>query len=161
MSTRQASAPDEVPIGTIRVGCRVRKALGDLDALAASMHANGLLHPLVITPTRELIAGERRLLAARKLGWAQVPVRVIDPPDLLRAEIDENAQRLDLTPSEAVAIAALIRPVEQQAAKARTGGRPRKGETSANFAEVSDQRRGHHRLRLGRDAMTAPNEPAG
>ncbi len=76
-----------------------------------------------------------------KLGWQTVPVRVIDPPDLLRAEIDENQQRLDLTPSEAVAIAAMIRPVEQQAAKARTGGRPKKGETSRTSREVSYQRR--------------------
>ncbi len=60
VSEPSASTLDEIAMSSIKIGARARKALGDLDGLAASIQANGLLHPLVITPTRELIAGERR-----------------------------------------------------------------------------------------------------
>jgi len=79
----------------------------DLDDLVQSMRAIGLLHPLLVLPptdggTYELLAGYRRLRAARKLGWTQVPVEVLDV-DVLKAElvtIDENLARKNLPPSE-------------------------------------------------------------
>jgi hypothetical protein len=49
------------PIAEIVVGSRHRRELGDIAGLAASIaDVGGLLHPIVITPHNELIAGERR-----------------------------------------------------------------------------------------------------
>ena len=63
---------------------RSRKDMGDIDSLAASIQDVGLLHPVVVTPENVLIAGERRLLAVKQLGWTTVPVTVVDSiPDAL------------------------------------------------------------------------------
>lgn len=114
-----------IRLSEVRKGKRFRTDLGDIDALAASIRANGLLHPIVVTSDNMLIAGERRLAAVAALGWVRVPVRVIDPVDLLTAERDENAVRKDFTPTEAAAIAAAIRPVEQALARERmVAGKP-------------------------------------
>jgi ParB family chromosome partitioning protein len=48
--------------------------MGDIDALAASMKELGLLHPIVVRPDGVLVAGERRLRAAKLLGWETIPV---------------------------------------------------------------------------------------
>lgn len=79
----------------------------------------GLLHPVVVTPTRELIAGERRLVAVQRLGWANVPVTIVDLVDVVRGEAAENILRADLTLSEKDAILGALRPIEAAAAKAR------------------------------------------
>ncbi len=118
-SKRQDSNDDALPVEVIRVGQRYRQQMGDIDSLAESIAAHGLLHPIVITPERTLIAGERRLAAVKRLGWATVPVTVLTPADLLRAEADENTIRLDFTPSEAVAITDALRPIEEAAARRR------------------------------------------
>lgn len=109
---REAVLPvGTLPIASIKVGERFRQQMGDLDGLAASIREHGLLHPIVVTPERLLIAGERRLLAATSLGWSEIPVTVIDARDLLGAEAAENRDRLNFTPSEAVAIADALRPL--------------------------------------------------
>ena len=112
-----------LPIDAITVGPRHRKELGDIGALAASIATVGLLHPLVVRPDGTLIVGERRLLACRTLGWTEVPARVLDLDDILQAEADENAVRLDFAPSEAVEIAAALRDREAERAKDRQGTR--------------------------------------
>jgi ParB-like nuclease domain len=66
------------PITSIKIGKRHRRAMGDIAALAASIEAIGLLHPVFITPEGKLIAGERRLLACKHLGWMNIPVTVVD-----------------------------------------------------------------------------------
>ncbi len=57
------------------------------------------------------------------LGWDYVPVRVVenlvDATLALRAEGDENAQRKDLTPNEAVKLGEALEPLEREAAKKR------------------------------------------
>jgi ParB family chromosome partitioning protein len=75
----------------------------DLDELAASIREHGIIQPLIVTngPTPELytlIAGERRLLAARQAGLSSVPVILRDatPQDLLELALIENVQRADL-----------------------------------------------------------------
>lgn len=109
----------ELPVDAIRVGKRYRQHMGDIAGLAASIAEHGLMHPIVVTPERDLVAGERRLVAVRSLGWTTVPVRVVTPANLLKAESDENAVRADFLPSEAVAIAKALEPGEQAAAKVR------------------------------------------
>lgn len=81
-----------------------------LSELETSIRENGLLQPLVVRPTTgngtgpeyELVAGERRWRALRRLGWAEVPVivREMDDRTLLVLAIVENVQRADLSPLE-------------------------------------------------------------
>ena len=76
--------------------------------LAESISAHGLLQPIVarrVDDVYQLIAGERRLRAAQKAGWEEVPVRVIETDERGAAElaIVENMQRKDLNPLEKAA----------------------------------------------------------
>src|SRR5262245_17771332 len=69
-----------------------------LATLAESIRRHGLLQPLVVRRIEhgyELIAGERRLRAARLAGLAEVPVTVreADPPERLELALIENLQR--------------------------------------------------------------------
>ena len=54
-----------VKIADIKVKRRVRKDLGNLDQLKDSLRTYGLLNPITLTTHHELVAGERRLEAAR------------------------------------------------------------------------------------------------
>jgi ParB family chromosome partitioning protein len=68
-----------------------------------SMKKYGLLSPLIVNKSYELIAGRRRLEAARLLGWQTVSVTVLDRDDdaeKLEMEIDENILRKDFTTDE-------------------------------------------------------------
>lgn len=107
------------PIAAITVGPRYRRDVGDIETLARSIEAVGLLHPVVITPDGRLIAGQRRLAACTRLGWREVPVRVINLANLVAGEYAENVIRKDFLPSEAVAIAKALEPVERRAARER------------------------------------------
>lgn len=109
----------EISLGRIRIGERTRKDLGDLTGLAESMAAIGLLHPVLVDSGYALIAGQRRLEAARRLGWTKIAIRVIDLADPLRAERDENTERKPFAPSELVAIGRRIEEVERDRAKQR------------------------------------------
>lgn len=84
-------------LDAIVVGERYRRDPGDLAALAASIDALGLLHPIVIRPDGTLIAGARRLAAVALLGWTNVAVRVIDLDEIARGEFAENVCRKDFT----------------------------------------------------------------
>lgn len=87
-----------------------RTVLGDADLgeLTASLQEHGLVQPIVVRPRGDrfqLIAGQRRLAAAKKLGWTHVAARVLDVEDRQMAEIAivENLQRRDLDPLEKAA----------------------------------------------------------
>jgi ParB family chromosome partitioning protein len=71
-------------VADIRVGKRHRKDMGDVAGLAASMADLGLLQAIVVTSDRKLIAGERRLRAAKLIGWDAIPVRVVDLDAIVR-----------------------------------------------------------------------------
>jgi ParB family chromosome partitioning protein len=77
-----------------------------LAELADSMRQHGLFQPLVLRRfgnRYQVIAGERRLRAARKLAWGHVPaiIRDLDDEGALEAALIENLQREDLSPLEA------------------------------------------------------------
>ncbi len=114
-----SGAQDRRSIAAIAVGDRVRKDMGDLAGLAASIEKVGLLHPVVITRDNVLVAGERRMRACSSLGMTDIPVHVVDVDDLLSAERDENRVRKDFTPSEAVSIARVIEAKLKEASAAR------------------------------------------
>lgn len=77
-----------------------------LDELAASIKEHGLLQPLVVTRLDsgdyQLIAGERRLRAAKQAGLSTVPVVIKDVSEQQQLELAliENIQRADLDPME-------------------------------------------------------------
>ncbi len=79
----------------------------DLAELEASLKTNGLLQAITVRPAAsghgyELIAGERRLRAATRIGWNEIPavIKAIDDRALLTLALVENLQRADLNPIE-------------------------------------------------------------
>jgi ParB family chromosome partitioning protein len=99
----------EVPVNTIAPNPKQPRTHFDDEALAglaASIREVGILQPLVVRRTvdgrYELIAGERRLRAARAAGLPVVPVVLRDSGDdaLLRDALIENIHREDLNPIE-------------------------------------------------------------
>ena len=81
----------------------------ELAGLATSIGDMGILQPLVVRPRTEgnyeLIAGERRLRAARMAGLERVPavIRHTDDADLLKEALVENIHRVQLNPLEEAA----------------------------------------------------------
>jgi ParB family chromosome partitioning protein len=101
-----------------------------IEDLAASIRAQGIIQPLVVTPEGDgyaIVAGERRFRAARKAGLEAVPVvvrQVADDRELLELALVENLQRSDLNPiEEAEAYAALQEKfgLSQEAVATRVG----------------------------------------
>lgn len=80
----------------------------DLEDLAASIRLKGVLQPILVRPDPnapemfEIVAGERRWRAARRIGLATVPalVRDLDDREVLEIAIIENVQRSDLNSIE-------------------------------------------------------------
>jgi len=77
----------------------------DLEELGNSIKAQGIIQPLLVRRIDhgyELVAGERRLRAARKVGLTKVPVvyRDVSDAELLEMSIVENIQREDFNPIE-------------------------------------------------------------
>jgi ParB family chromosome partitioning protein len=99
----------EVPVADIRPSPRnPRRTFNDIDDLADSVRAHGLLQPIVvrrIDSGYELVAGHRRLAAVQQLDWVKVPaiVRDEDPDDAYILTLVENLQRENLSPKEAAA----------------------------------------------------------
>ena len=90
-------------VDDIVLSLRVRKNLGDISALMESLKNHGLLNPITVTSTGELIAGHRRLESAKRLGWEYIDVVVLDETgaiEKLEIEIEENVQRKALSPDE-------------------------------------------------------------
>ena len=79
-----------------------------LNELASSIKKNGIIQPIAVRPKKsengkfEIVAGERRWLAAQKAGLHEIPVTVLDLSDVesLEVAIVENIQRDDLNPIE-------------------------------------------------------------
>jgi len=100
-----------------------------LEGLANSIREEGLLQPIVVRKVAdgyELIAGERRLRAFRKLSIEKIPARIIEASDASSASLAliENLQREGLNPiEEALGYASLIRDFDltQEKAAERLG----------------------------------------
>ena len=79
-----------------------------LEELANSIKKNGIIQPIAVRPNKtengkyEIVAGERRWIAAQRAGLHEIPVRVLDLSDVesLEVAIVENIQRDDLNPVE-------------------------------------------------------------
>ncbi len=93
----------QVRISSIVVKNRIRKDLGDIDALVESFRKYGQLTPIIINRKNELLAGERRLEAAKRLNWQTINAIVVDKNndlEKLEIEMEENIQRKKLTEEE-------------------------------------------------------------
>ena len=79
-----------------------------LEELANSIRKNGVIQPVAVRPNKsekgkfEIVAGERRWLAAQRAGLHEIPVTILDLSDVesLEVAIVENIQRDDLNPIE-------------------------------------------------------------
>ncbi len=159
---------DTRALAEIHVGSRHRKDLGLLDTLSESLKTIGLLHPIVISPEGNLIAGIRRLEAARLLGWKTIPVHVIDVGDILQAEHDENQLRKDFTATEMVAIGrALKEKIAAENAARQTEARRRGGQSGGRGRpKVIDETRnslvpnGHRAIPSELEAQKTANQIA-
>lgn len=122
----------EIPTGLVTENpYQPRKEIDEeaLEGLAESIREQGLLQPIVVRKVAdgfELIAGERRLRAFRKLAIEKIPARIIEASDASSASLAliENLQREGLNPiEEALGYASLIRDFDltQEKAAERLG----------------------------------------
>ncbi len=76
----------------------------DFDELTKSIEEKGVLMPILVRPIKkgkfEVVAGSRRLKAAKKIGLKEIPVKVLEMTDVevMEAQIVENLQRQDVHP---------------------------------------------------------------
>ena len=104
-----ASGTVEIPLDRIRENPRQpRQRMADdaLETLAASIREHGVIQPILVTETvdgYQLVAGERRVRAARMAGLERIPavVRQLADREQLELALVENLQREDLDPIEA------------------------------------------------------------
>lgn len=92
-----------IALGSITFKQRIRRDLGDIEGLMESLKKHGQLTPIIVNRNHELIAGFRRLQAAKRLGWKSIEVVILDRASQqkkLEIEIEENVQRQDLSAEE-------------------------------------------------------------
>lgn len=83
---------------------RTRMDERNLEELSASIKEKGIIQPVVVRQVGEefeLVAGERRFLAAKKLGWERIPAIIggkLSKEEMLEFSLIENLQREDLNP---------------------------------------------------------------
>jgi ParB family chromosome partitioning protein len=107
--TTPGSATQDIPIASIRHNPRQPRLRIDdaaLETLAASIREHGVIQPVLVTEILDgyrLVAGERRVRAARMAGLERIPavVRQLADPQQLELALVENLQREDLDPLEA------------------------------------------------------------
>jgi ParB/RepB/Spo0J family partition protein len=102
--------PRELELDLIETRPQVRHEFDEagISALAESIKAVGLLEPLLVVEEEGryvLVAGERRLRAAKRAGLQSVPVQVLERVEQVPlVQLAENYMREDLTPKEVVAV---------------------------------------------------------
>ena len=96
-----------IDINSITVSGRIRSDVGDIESLARSMKKLGQLQPIGIDSDSRLVFGERRVRAAKSIGWTHIDAVSIDC-DCLSAEHDENEMRKQFTVTERLEIAQRI-----------------------------------------------------
>lgn len=107
-SPDSTSSVEEIPVGRIIPNESQPRRRFDPDKiaeLALSIESKGILQPIVVRTHGDrfqIVAGERRFLAAKQAGLRQVPVVIREVPDdeMLEWALIENLQRADLDPVE-------------------------------------------------------------
>jgi len=104
---------EEISIKEINDAGRTRGDVGDIEELANSLKEKGLIQPIAVMRYDEtyedrwnyfLLAGGRRLKAARHLGWKTIPARIyphgLDGLEIRQIELEENIRRKDMNDAE-------------------------------------------------------------
>lgn len=115
----------KIEVSAIRISERVRRDTGDLTSLMESMKRHGQLNPVSVTRSNELVAGHRRLLSARKLGWQYIEASIIDRDsdiERLELELEENVHRKDFSPEELLAGYRRLDKLKHPSVARRIGG---------------------------------------
>lgn len=137
----------ERSLDSITIGKRHRTDLGDIDALAESIHREGLLQPITVTPDGALVCGRRRLEALRQLGYRSTNVWVrsgiTDRLKQLLAEQNDNALHKPLSLIEAESLYRELKVVLTEDATRRQessqfGGAGREAPDSAEVCGAVD-----------------------
>ncbi len=155
-----ARTPSSTRIDCITIGDRHRKDMGDLDSLADSIESIGLLQPIGITPTKQLVFGHRRLVAARMLGWETIPTVTVELDSIVAGEFAENEIRKSFTLSERHAICQAIEAEEQVAAKERQGERTDLDDIPQKSAECKSKSSNESRNVAARQAGLGSHDTA-
>jgi ParB/RepB/Spo0J family partition protein len=142
-----------IPIDEIFIGRRRRKDLGNIEELAKDLTENGQITAITVRPPNALdiveddytgqpwvlVAGERRITAAKRAGWNQIRAmdrESLDPITHRRLELQENLQRKEMTFLEVVQakqeIMDLMRSINPEITQAEVAREI--GETPANFS---------------------------
>ena len=98
MTKKKLFIIETLDIADIVIQNRARQEIGELDDLVGSIKESGQLNPILVNDQHELIAGERRILAMKKLGRKKIIARImpdISPDDALIIERMENLARKD------------------------------------------------------------------
>ena len=161
----------EIPLARIRENPRQPRLRMDDDALAGlaeSIRQHGVIQPILVTETidgYQLVAGERRVRAARAAGLEHIPavVRQLADRQQLELALVENLQREDLDPIEAArAYRQLMDEFSfTQEDLARAGGPgPLDGREHASPARARPGRPGRRRGGGSRGPRTGDRRPA-
>lgn len=133
---------ENVALELITVKDRYRKDLGNLEPLKSSIEAVGLLHPIIVTSSWRLVCGQRRMEAAKLLGWSEIPAHVVDIDALIVAERDENETVKPFTVSERTALGkAIEETIRKQNGERR--GRPTAKGSDHEGKDVQPGKNGH------------------
>jgi ParB family chromosome partitioning protein len=145
---------------------RTFKAEG-IAALAESIAATGLDHPILIDEDDRLLAGQRRLAACKSLGWSTVPAKVVKLEGAAAelATLDENLMREDYIEAERLlALAhrkelyeALHPAAKQGGLPGKAGGGKAKTADSASFVTDTAEKTGKAASTVAHDQTIADN----
>jgi ParB family transcriptional regulator, chromosome partitioning protein len=157
-AVQSAQSVNNVPLGAIKLPTKRQPrryfAPEKMGQLVASVKEHGILEPVLVRPlgeeTYELIAGERRLRAAKEVGLTEIPVvcKEFSDQEALQVALMENLQRDDLNPIEeteavlellAIALDTNIEEVKSviyQAANAKNRGQELKENVSLQLEKL-------------------------
>lgn len=101
----------EILISHITIKDRFRKELGSLTSLSESIAEKGLIQPITVDKDLNLIAGKRRIEAAKLAGLDKIPAiirNIVDELDAREIELFENIHRKDMEWQEQIRLTAKI-----------------------------------------------------
>ena len=103
-----------IQLSKIKQGKNIRRCTRDIEQLSASIQQRGLLQPVIVRTVDayfEIVAGNRRYLACKTLGWKKITCHIVELNDRQAYELSliENLQRNSLNPlDEASAFKAYV-----------------------------------------------------
>lgn len=118
MTVTESAPPQfsERRISRIVIGPRANRDMGDLEPLKTSIAADGLIHPVIVTPAGHLVLGPRRLQACKELGWTDIRTMTVtgiwQALRYLETELRDPRYLKPLSPLEAMGMDSALRELE-------------------------------------------------